>query len=139
MSAPLFSLDTDVCIYLMNGTAPRVVERLRELPADGLSVSIVTQAELFYGALRSSRVQSNLDRVQGFLAPLRVLPFDHDATLNFARIKAALAQQGLLIGPMDLLIAATALAHDATLVTNNEREFRRVPGLRVENWTTESL
>jgi tRNA(fMet)-specific endonuclease VapC len=134
MSSELLALDTDICIYLLNGKAPQVAERLRDTPADSLATTLITAAELRYGAFRSARRATNLARVESFLAPLRLLPFTNEATLLFARMKATLAGQGQLIGPMDLLIAATAMAHGATLVTNNEREFRRVDELSVTNW-----
>ena len=135
MSARLLVLDTNICIYLLNGRMPQVERRLRETPADRLATTVITAAELRYGAFRSARRTSNLARVEAFLAPLPILPFDHEASYAFARVKAALASTGSLIGPMDLLIAATALAHGAIVVTNNEDEFRRVNGLHVENWT----
>jgi tRNA(fMet)-specific endonuclease VapC len=134
VSAERYALDTNICIYLLNGRMPEVARRLRETPSDRLVTTVFTAAELRYGAFRSARRASNLARVETFLAPLPFLPFNHAATFEFARVKAALAAVGKLIGPMDLLIAATALAHGATVVTNNEDEFRRVEGLDVENW-----
>ncbi len=130
----LYLLDTDVCVFLLRGRAHTVAQRLRDLRADQVGTTAITAAELWYGALRSAKSDDNLSRVQQFLAPIVRVPFDNRAAAHFARIKAALAAEGQLIGPMDLLIAATALSVNATLVTNNGGEYRRVPGLRIENW-----
>ena len=130
----MYLLDTDVCIYLLRGRAPAVAERLRNLPLEEIGTTAITVAELRYGALRSTRPRENARRVDLFVAPLTVLPFDQEAGQHFARVKAQLAAAGQLIGPMDLLIAGIALANGAILVSNNSREFDRVQSLRVENW-----
>lgn len=130
----MYLIDTDTCIYLLRGKAPGVVERLRETPRDELGTTAFTVAELRFGALRSARPRENLLRVEKFVAPLIRVPFDDLAALHFALIKANLSDIGQLIGPMDMLIAATTLAVKATLVTNNVGEFRRIASLRVENW-----
>ena len=136
MSGPLYLLDTNICIYVLNGRAPAAAKRLLETPLDQIGTTAATSAELRYGAARSARPAENLARVEAFLAPLEVVPFDDAAARAFGPLKAELASKGELIGPMDLLIAATALAHGATVVTNNTREFRRIRGLAVEDWTS---
>ena len=130
----MFVLDSDVCIWLLRGRAPAVETRLRTLPLNAVATTTVTAGELRYGALRSKHARANLARVEAFLAPVRLLSFDNRAACHFADIKGHLAAAGALIGPMDLLIAATTRAHDATLVTGNTREFSRVPDLPVEDW-----
>lgn len=130
----MYVLDTDICIYLLNGTVPEISERLRIEPADKLAVTTVTAAELRYGALRSQRREQNLQRVEQFVAPLTQLSFSPVAAIHFASIKEKLATAGRLIGPMDMLIAAIVRSIDATLVSNNEREFCRVENLKLENW-----
>lgn len=130
----MYLLDTDICIYLLNGKAPRAEARLRELDRDEVGVTAITVAELSFGAVHSGRPERNLARVEAFLAPLVRVPFDDAAAACFARIKQALTASGGMIGAMDLLIAATALAFPAVLVTNNTRDFARVPGLEMENW-----
>jgi tRNA(fMet)-specific endonuclease VapC len=132
-------LDTNVCIYVLKGRAPRAAARILETPLDRLAVTAITAAELRYGAERSARRDENLALVEAFLSPFNVVPFDDRAAQAFAPLKAALLAQGKPIGPMDLLIASIALAAEATVVTANEREFRRVAGLRVENWAAEDL
>jgi tRNA(fMet)-specific endonuclease VapC len=128
-------LDTDICIYLLNGKAPGIENQLRALPRRSIGTSAITVAELRYGALHSAHPKKNLERVKIFLAPLQRIPFGDEAAEHFGRIKQALAKKGQLIGPMDLLIAATALSVGAQLVTNNRAEFKRVPALQVADWT----
>jgi tRNA(fMet)-specific endonuclease VapC len=105
----------------------------RRTPADIALCSIV-KAELHYGALRSGNPQAALAKLEVFLAPYRSLPFDDRCAAAYGRIRARLAQLGSLIGPNDLLIAAIAAVHGATLVTHNVREFSRVEGLTYEDW-----
>ena len=135
MRARLYLLDTDISIYLLNGKLPEVEERLASLPAEQVGTTTVTAAELRFGALNSGRSQKNLARVETFLAPLTQVSFDERAAIQFGSLKQHLVSRGQLIGTMDLLIAACALAAGAILVTNNVREFSRVPALTVENWT----
>lgn len=127
-------LDTDTCIYLLREQLPELADRMRNIDPVDLGVTSITVAELAYGALHSSRPDSNLARVNQFLAPLSVLDFDTASALQFARIKQHLVTNGQQIGLMDMLIASIAITDRATLVTNNQREFNRVPELRTENW-----
>jgi tRNA(fMet)-specific endonuclease VapC len=132
----LFLLDTDISIYLLNESLPAVTARLAGLPADQVGTTSITAAELRFGALNSGRPQQNLARVETFLAPLVQIPFDTRAAVHFGNLKQLLTSQGKLIGIMDLLIASCALATGGTLVTNNVREFSRVPSLSLENWVS---
>ena len=127
-------LDTDMCIYLLGNRQPGAAARLRAAESGTVATGAITVAELRYGAMRSSWREANLELLEAFLQPFEILDFDTRAANYFGAIKYALATQGQLTGPMDMLIAATALANDAILVTNNIREFSRVPDLRVENW-----
>ncbi len=97
----------------------------------------MVKAELLYGARRSARVAQNLDLLTKFFAPLLSLPFDDQCAEYYGLIRADLSRAGELIGPNDLMIAATARAHDAVLVTHNTAEFARVVGLRLEDWETD--
>jgi tRNA(fMet)-specific endonuclease VapC len=131
---PLYLLDTDISIYLLNSRLPSIIERLERLPAGQVGTTAPTAAELRFGALNSGRPEQNLARVETFLAPLVQIPFDSQAAIHFSQTKHLLTSQGRLIGTMDLLIAACALAAGGVLVTNNVREFSRVPNLPIENW-----
>ena len=130
----IYPLDTNVCIQLLNGRQRHLIDRFHSHdPQDTMLCSLV-KAELLRGALRSQRVELNLQRLEIFFAPLQSIPFDDAAAAHYARIGAELLNRGTPIGPNDLIIAATALTHSATLVTHNTGEFSRVPGLRMENW-----
>lgn len=128
-----FLLDTDTCIYAIK-KHDAVVEAMRGANPGDIAVSVVTEAELRTGAAKSSAPMKNLHVLEGFLAPLTILDFTSQDTVVYAQVRAKLERAGTPIGPLDTIIAAQAVARDMTLVTNNEREFRRVSGLRVENW-----
>ena len=127
-------LDTNACIRYLNGTAAGVLRRIQTLPARQTMVCSVVKAELFFGALRSTDPQRTLAKQRRFLDQFVSLPFDDEAADEYARIRADLARHGTPIGPNDLLIAAIALVHRATVVTHNTSEFSRVPGLTIEDW-----
>ena len=129
-----YLLDTDICIYLIKGHPPQVLARLRQCPAGDIGISAVTLAELQFGAAKSNHPERNRQALEAFTLPLVVVPFDAAAAMAYGAIRAALVRQGTPIGAMDLLIAAQALSLQLTLVSNNSREFERVPGLQLENW-----
>lgn len=112
-----------------------MADRLKGLSADQIGTTTITAAELRFGALNSGRPTENLARVATFLEPLVQVPFDQEAAIQFSSIKRFLVSKGQLIGIMDLLIASCTLAVRGILVTNNVREFSRVPSLRFENWS----
>lgn len=129
-----YLLDTNICIYALKKRPPEVLQRFREVGRGAVAVSVITVMELRQGAEKSERVAENHSRLDFFLHPMKILPFDSEAALQGARLRAHLERQGTKIGDLDTLIAAQALAADLILVTNNLREFKRVPGLRTENW-----
>jgi tRNA(fMet)-specific endonuclease VapC len=124
---------------VLNGSSGPLVARLRTHAPPEVRISSITRAELLYGARRSARVAENLRLLAAFFAPLVSLPFDDACAEHYGALRASLAAAGRPIGPNDLLIAATALAHDLTLVTHNLREFSRVTGLKVEDWEVPAL
>jgi tRNA(fMet)-specific endonuclease VapC len=128
-----YLLDTNICIYTLKRRPPQIRERFNRHAAH-LAISSVVLAELLYGAEKSSRPEHNLEQVEGFAARLEVLPFDDKAAVHYGQIRAVLERSGQGIGPYDLMIAGHARSLGLTLVTNNEREFFRVPGLLLENW-----
>lgn len=129
-------LDTNICIYLINKKPPGVVERLLSHDPGSIGISSITLAELRYGAAKSMFVEQNHRALDQFLLPFAVAPFDLDEAGVYGDLRTNLGCRGVPIGPLDLLIGAHALALGAILVTNNEREFERVEGLRIENWTS---
>lgn len=130
----IYLLDTNICIYALKNRPPEVLQKLREVGRAAVAVSVITVMELRQGAEKSEQAAANHSKLDFFLHPMKVLPFDLEAATQGARIRAYLERQGTKIGDLDSLIAAQALAGDLILVTNNLREFNRVPGLRTENW-----
>jgi tRNA(fMet)-specific endonuclease VapC len=129
----LYLLDTNVCIAVMRGHA-RVRQRLQAVRPDDCGVSMVTVYELLSGVERCRHPESERAKVEAFLAPLHLLAFDFDSAAHTARIRWYLEQRRQIIGPYDLMLAGQALALNVTLVTHNTDEFRRVPGLVLEDW-----
>jgi tRNA(fMet)-specific endonuclease VapC len=126
-------LDTNICIYLINAKPPAVLERFKQHRLGDIGVCSVVAAELAYGVAKSGSAR-NREALQLFLAPLVILPFDEAAAWAYGQLRADLERLGTPIGSMDTLIAAHAISQQALLVTNNTREFARVPGLRLDNW-----
>ena len=122
------------CLAFLNAPSRRIVERLRDHSPAEIALCSVVKAELLHGARRSTRVEANLQLVERFFRPFVSLPFDDRCAEEAGIIRADLAAQGVPIGPNDLLIAATARAVDAVLVSRNVGEFSRVTGLRVDDW-----
>lgn len=130
-----YFLDTNVCIYALKGTYPKIGQHLVALRPVDVKIASIVQAELLLGAEKSAQVSTTRGVVEAFLLPFAVVPFDAAAATAYARIRAALEKKGTPIGPNDMILAATVLAHGGTLVTHNLREFRRIAGLPLEDWT----
>jgi tRNA(fMet)-specific endonuclease VapC len=129
-----YLLDTNICIYIINKHPASVLERIRSKQTDEIAVSTITIAELEYGTERSQYPDQNRIGLLEFLAPVTILDFDQRAATYYGRIRKLLETKGQPIGPMDLLLACQALSQNLILVTNNTKEFKRVEGLRIENW-----
>lgn len=129
-----YLIDTDTIIYVLKGVET-VKARFRENDAIPKSLSVITYGELLFGARHSQRKAENLSRVYRVKELFPVIDLDKAVIETFAELKAELVKKGQTLDDMDLLIAATALTHNLTLVTNNERHFSRISGLLTENWT----
>lgn len=129
-----YMLDTNICIYAIQNKPESVLQRFKGALDDGICISSITLAELQYGVQHSKAKEKNEQALLRFLAPLSILPFGQMAAAVYGEIRAYLQRQGRLIGPLDMLIAAHAKSEHIILVTNNTREFERVPGLTLENW-----
>jgi tRNA(fMet)-specific endonuclease VapC len=129
-----FLLDTDICIYLINKRPPSIISKFKQYQPGDIGISVITVSELEYGVAKSIRQEENQQRLEAFLAPFELLSYTAEAVRAYGTIRADLEKRGKVIGPLDMLIAAQALTEELTLVTNNEREFKRIPGLRIENW-----
>ena len=132
-----YLLDTDICVFLARRKAPGVLARFRDLRPGDVGMSVITHLEMVHGAWKSLRREENLGRIEELESLIPVLPLDASAGLHYGQVRAELERKGSPIGAYDLLIAAHALSLGLTLVTNNVREFRRIPQLRVENWVEE--
>lgn len=128
-------LDTNACVGVIRRRAPGVLAKLQRMSAGSVGVSIVTVAELQFGAAKSLRPQVNRLALEQFLLPLEILDFGAAAAFHYGEVRAKLEKAGTPIGPLDTLIAAHAKSLNITVVTNNLSEFRRVSGLKVEDWT----
>ena len=129
-----YMLDTNICIYAIKNKPEIVLQRLKANMQGGLCISTITLAELQHGVEKSAHPEENAAALMRFVSILQVLPFDDAAAVEYGKVCAYLQRRGTPIGPMDTLIAAHAKAAGLTIVTNNVREFERVPGLKIENW-----
>jgi tRNA(fMet)-specific endonuclease VapC len=129
-----YLLDTNICIYIINRRSPSVLKRIQARQPEQIAISTVTVAELEYGVAQSRQPDQNRVALLEFLLPFEILDFDQMAALEYGQIRSSLEKKGRPIGPMDMLLAAQAKSRNLVLVTNNEKEFRRVDGLHVENW-----
>lgn len=129
-----YMLDTNIIVYAKNKRPETVFLRLQEHQPDDVCISAITMAELEYGIAHSSNPERNRLALMMFLSSIKVIPFDADAAREYGVIRHDLAAKGTPIGANDMLIAAHAKALGLTLVTNNGREFERVPDLKIENW-----
>jgi tRNA(fMet)-specific endonuclease VapC len=126
-------LDTNICIYIINAQPAQVLQRLIQTGRESLAISTVTVAELSFGVAKSTRADSRA-KLENFLSKFPIVDWDQDAAWIYGNVRKALEAKGQRIGERDLLLACQALALDATMVTNNTREFERVDGLKLENW-----
>lgn len=131
---PRYLLDTNICIYVKNHRPPEVLARFSRLPPGKVAMSAITYGELCFGAEKSSKPRETRKILDQLTALIPVLPLDAAASLHYGKIRQSLQASGKPIGNNDLWIAAHALAGKLILVTNNVAEFKRVPGLKVENW-----
>lgn len=129
-----YLLDTNICIYIINKKPAAVLKRVQAKQPGQVAISTITVAELEYGVARSRYPQRNRLALLEFLVPFAILDFDEQAAMEYGLIRSSLESKGRPVGPMDLLLAAQAKSHNLILVTNNEKEFARVDGLRIENW-----
>jgi len=129
-----YLIDTNICIYIMNKRPIDVIQKFKAIKLGEIGISTITVSELQYGVSKSRQRRKNEIRLNEFMAPLEVLPYDETASKTYGEIRFNLEKAGKPIGPLDLLIAAHAMSHSLTLVTNNDKEFKRIKNLKVINW-----
>ena len=130
----IYLLDTNVCVRYLNGRSPAIKRRLEGTDPGSIALCSVVKGELLFGAVKSQVPVATMSRLMQFMSAFESYPFDDRCAEVYARIRADLEKRGLPIGPNDTLIAATAIARQATVVTANTREFARIDGLRWEDW-----
>ena len=127
-------LDTNICIYHLKNSAPKMSERLKKTLTSDVKIPSMVAAELLYGAEKSGKRAYNLKVLQAFFALYEIIPFSDQAITHYAAIRTGLERKGQPIGGNDLVIAATVMAHGGVLVTHNTSEFSRVEGLLLDDW-----
>lgn len=131
-----FLLDTNICIYIIKQKPPEVLQRFNTYQIGDIGISAITVAELEFGVQKSQFPVRNQQALVQFLLPLTIADFDRSAGLVYGDLRATLEKQGTPIGSLDTLIAAHALSLQVTLITNNLKEFSRVPNLQLDNWVS---
>ena len=131
-----YLLDTNICIYIINQRPAEVIQRFRQYAVGDIGISSITASELAYGVEKSASSR-NKNALSLFLAPLSILPFDENCIWQYGQLRSELERKGNIIGPLDQLIAAHALSLNIPLVTNNLKEFKRIPNLQLENWVNQ--
>lgn len=130
-----YFLDTNICIYFLKNTFSNIkIELAAHKPGD-IKIASVVKAELLFGAKKSQNQKKNRQKIDTFLSPFKVIPFSDNETETYALIRVQLEKEGSPIGANDMLIAATVIANNGTLITNNEKEFKKINGLKTQNWT----
>ncbi|KAA3658420.1 MAG: type II toxin-antitoxin system VapC family toxin [Calditrichaeota bacterium] len=129
-----FMLDTNICSYIIKNYSERLVTRFKETDIEQFSISSIVLGELWFGVVRSPN-RAKIERfIEDFLRFIHVAPYPEKAAFHYGEIRHFLSSHGRLISGNDMLIAAHAMAENATLITNNTKEFSRIPGLKIENW-----
>lgn len=130
-----YLLDTNICIYIINEKPKKVLKKFEQYSVNEFAISSITHAELQYGVEKSKNKHTNLDALEEFLLPFTILPFHGEKLVAcYGGIRASLESKGKTIGPLDMLIAAHALSLDLTIISNNIKEFSRIPNLKCKNW-----
>ena len=129
----MYLLDTDTIIYSLKGNI-NIKKNLRQHVNDLLQISIITLMELYYGVYKSRHIDANLAKIKTLEQSLEILPTGQETAEIFGRLKAKLESDGNRLDDFDLIVASTALTNNLILVTNNEKHFQRIEGLKMENW-----
>ena len=127
-------LDTDICIYAIKNKYPQIMKQLKRFLPEDIKIPSLVKAELLLAAEKSKLHKKTLLRIEQFLFPFEIVPFDDNATIIYAKIRATLEKKGQPIGPNDMIIAATTLTHKGILVTHNTKEFSRIKQLKIKDW-----
>jgi tRNA(fMet)-specific endonuclease VapC len=130
-----YLIDTNICIYIMNKHPADVITKFKQFELGEIGISTITVSELQYGVAKSTYREKNEVRIEEFMAPFEILTYDLSAAKIYGDIRFQLEKRGQIIGPLDMLIAAHAISQELILITNNDKEFKRITKLQIENWT----
>ena len=130
----IYYLDSNICVYFLKGLYPSIMENIQNINPNNIKIPSIVKAELLYGAEKSQQKAKNLSTINRFLEPFEIIPFDDDCSILYSKIRSSMELKGTIIGPNDYIIAATVLAKNGILVTNNKKEFERIKSLKIENW-----
>ena len=133
----IYYLDTNICVYFLIGLYHSIMEKMQNTNPNNIKIPSIVKAELLYGAEKSQQKKTNLSKINIFLEPFEIIPFDNDCSIIYSKIRSSMELKGNIIGPNDYIIAATASAKNGILVTNNTKEFKNVKNLKIENWVTQ--
>lgn len=129
-----YMLDTNMCIYIIKKHSDHVLKKFKRFHVGDIFISSITLAELMYGVYKSLHQQKNKNALEEFISPIEIKTFDEEAAIHYGEIRAYLEKKGAPIGPLDMMIAAHAKSLKFVLVTNNKKEFSRVPHLKIDDW-----
>lgn len=132
----MFFLDTNTCIYFLKGTYRSIKEEFKKRKPEEIKIPSMVKAELLLGVEKSERREENLLVYRRFLEPFEIVGFDDDGALLYAKIRASLEKKGEIIGPNDMIIAATVMANRGILISHNLKEFKQISGLLLEDWVS---
>jgi len=127
----VYYLDTNTCIYFLKGMYPSILEEFKTRRPEEIKIPSLVKAELLLGVEKSEK------KAQLFLEPFEIVGFDDGSALVYAKIRASLESRGRIVGPNDLIIAATVMSRNGILITHNTKEFKQISGLRIEDWAVE--
>lgn len=129
-----YMLDTNICIYLIKHKPESVIEKFSIIDVNDVCISSITLSELYVGVEKSAYIEKNREALHKFLLNLETLDYGHEEAAQYGKIRASLEKKGIVIRAYDMMIAAHAMVQKLTLVTNNEKEFKRISGLKIVNW-----
>lgn len=130
-----YLIDTDIIIYWLNDTYSQINKKIEKIEDDCIFISAITVAELYYGAYNSLRIRNNLNLINELISEINILNFNKKSGKQFGEIKAYLKSKGKIVNDSDIFIAASAISNNMILVTNNEKHFRKIKNLNIQNWT----
>ncbi|TXT43467.1 MAG: PilT protein domain-containing protein [Spirochaetes bacterium] len=130
----MYYLDTNTCIYFLNGNYESVKVKILSTGPNEIAIPSIVKAELLFRAYKSINKKNNIEKIVKFLEPFEIVAFDDSMSQTYAEIRYKAEKIGEIVGPNDLFIAAIVKFREGTLVTNNDKEFRRIEGLKIENW-----